>query len=61
MDTSIFYTERWCELFDEWIPALRCHFDSLKSAQQGLDYFSTMSQQQPIQSTIMHSYKPKEI
>ncbi|MNF50233.1 hypothetical protein D3C85_293180 [compost metagenome] len=51
---SRFYTEREWRGF--WIPALHCHFNTLKEAQDGLDFYilSHAPSDEPVE--IYHKY-----
>jgi len=55
---SNFYTERWHEPYKQWVAALHCKFDSLRAAQEGLDFYNSSIQSYE-ESTIIHEYEPK--
>lgn len=57
-NSSRFFTERWHEPYQDWVAALHCGFDSLKFAQEGLDFYieSIVSY---VDSTVIHDYTPK--
>jgi hypothetical protein len=57
---SVYYAQRFVEDYEEWVNALHCTFNTLKDAEEALDYYYT-SIQQLIEAPKehIHEYQPR--